>query len=174
MPGIVDNLYDDASSLGKFQSFVGLIFAVVIGLVLIIVGYYYVTSSNQYILTTGIVKNINCQDVVNNNSKTPNTTSTTKVCTLNIEYNVNGVTYTNILTENNVVYSLNQSIKIEYLKSDPNQIRMPGLSDSTIGYISSGISVLIVLGAGFNYYLSSNYKLYASAQGANTVYNVFK
>ena len=36
------------------------------------------------------------------------------------------------------------------------------------------LGYLIILAAGFNYYLSSNYKLYASAQGANTVYNIFK
>jgi hypothetical protein len=50
---------------------------------------------------------------------------------------------------------------------------MPGLSDSTLGYISSGISIFLVLGVGVNYYLSTNYKLYASAQGAKTVYNTF-
>lgn len=174
MSGIVDNLYDDASSLGKIQSLIGLIFAIVIGLVLIIIGYYYVSSSNKYVLTTGVVKSVICEDKIQ--SKTTDkstTTTTTKVCTLNIEYNVNNVIYTNTLTTNNEVHSANQSIQIEYLESDPNKIRMPGLSDSTIGYISSGISAIIILGAGLNYYLSSNYKLYASAQGANTVYKVF-
>jgi len=45
------------------------------------------------------------------------------------------------------------------MESNPNQIRIPGVSDSTLGYISSGISVLIILGASVNYYLSTNYKL---------------
>lgn len=158
MSGIVDNLYDDALSLGKIQSLIGLILASIIGLVLIIVGYNYVSSSNKYILTTGIVKNVICEDKIQTNSKNKSTT-TTKICTLNIEYNVNNVVYTNILTVNNKVYSTNQSIQIEYMESNPNQIRIPGVSDSTLGYISSGISVLIILGASVNYYLSTNYKL---------------
>ena len=174
MPGIVDNLYDDASSLGKIQSLIGLVFSIIIGLVLIIIGYYFVSSSNKYISITGIVKNVICEDKIQTNSTSRSTTtSTTKVCTLNIEYNVNNVVYTNSLTVNNVIYSMDQPIQIEYLESDPNQIRMPGLSDSTLGYISSGISIFLVLGAGVNYYLSTNYKLYASAQGANTVYRTF-
>ena len=174
MPDIVNNLYDDASSLGKIQSLIGLIFAIIIGLVLIIVGYYYVSSSNKYISTNGIVKNVICEDKIQTNSTKKSTTTTTiKVCTLNIEYNVNNVVYTNSLTIENVIYSMNQPIQIEYLESDPNQIRMPGLSDSTMGYISSGISIVLILGAGLNYYLSSNYKLYASAQGASTVYRTF-
>lgn len=174
MPGIVDNLYDDASSLGKIQSLIGLVFSIIIGLVLIIIGYYYVSSSNKYNSTTGIVKNVICEDKIQTNSTgRTTTTSTTKVCTMNIEYNVDNVIYTNSLTVENVIYSMDQPIQIEYLESDPNQIRMPGLSDSTMGYISSGISIILILGAGVNYYLSTNYKLYASAQGANTVYRTF-
>ena len=178
MSNIVDNLYDDASSLGKIQSLIGLIFAIIIGLVLIVVGYYYVSSSKKYSLTNGIVKNAICEDKIRTNynnkssSISSTTTNTTKVCTLNIEYNVNNIVYINTLTTNNV-YSINQSVQIEYLVSDPNQIRMPGLSDSTLGYISSAISLVLILGSGLNYYLSSNYKLYASAQGANTIYRTF-
>ena len=179
MPDFVNHMYDDASSLGKVQSFIGLVIAIIIGLVLIIIGYYYVSSSNQYIITLGTITAVNCQNIIQNNTtKTTNTNTTntnTIMCILNIEYKDNNtVFYTNNLTVNKSIYSVGQSIQIEYLKSNPNQIRLPTLSDMTFGYISSGISIVIVLGGLLNYYLSSNYKLYASAQGVKSVYGIFK
>lgn len=179
MSDFASSVYDDASDLGVIQSFIGLIFAVVIGLILVIIGYYFVFSTNEYIKTSGEIIFIECENIITNKTTgtrgTNKTTKTTKQCTLEIKYfdSANN-SYTNSIIVNDKNYSLNQKINIEYLKSDPNQIRIPGLSDQVLGYISSGISLLIIAGAGINYYFASNYKLYASAQGAKTVYNVFK
>ena len=118
-----------------------------------------------------IIKSVNCENVmISNTGKSQNT----KRCLVNIEYNVNNINYAGVLNIDNVVYSEGQTIKIEYLKSDPNLIRLPGLSDKTIGYISSTIAIIIILVSSINYYLSSNYKLYASAQGAQTIVGIFK
>lgn len=96
-----------------------------------------------------------------------------KQCVLTIKYNDNNNnSYVNTLVVDNKNYSLGQTIKIEYLKSDPNQIRTPGISDSVVGYISSGISLIIIIGAEINYYFASNYKLYASTQGVKSAYNL--
>jgi len=171
MPEILNNIYNDSSSLGKIESFIGLVIAVIIGLVLIIIGYYNITSSEQYILTTGTINGINCQNIIQNNTTNTSTnTSTTKSCILNIGYkDDNTIFYTNNLTIDNNIYTIGQTIQIEYLKSNPNQIKLPGISNITLGYISSGISVVIILGGLLNYYLSSNYKLYASAEGINSI-----
>lgn len=178
MSDFVSDVYDDASNLGVIQSFIGLIFASIIGLVLLFVGYTYIASSNEYVGTKGKITNVLCTNVERKTSpgKKGTNTQTTKSCVLTVEYlDKKTEFYKNTLnTNDNNVYKVGQTIQIEYLKSDPNQIRLPGFADSTLGYISSGISIVLILGASFNYYLASNYKLYASAQGAKTVYSVFK
>lgn len=174
MSDFVNTVYDETSKLGKMQSFIGLIFAVIIGIVLIIIGYTFVNSSNVYIGTSGEIILIDCQDIQEyQKTKNSKTVKTKKQCVLTIKYNDNeNNSYVNKLTTDNQNYSLGQTIKIEYLKSEPNQIRTPSFSDSTIGYISSGISLIIIIGAGINYYIASNSKLYASTQGAKTAFNL--
>lgn len=170
MSDFVSSVYDDASKLGVIQSFIGLIFAIIIGLVLVIIGYTFVFSANEYIKVSGEIIFIDCQNITDYKTK-----KTTRQCVLSIKYNdkANNL-YTNNITVDNKTYLLGQTIEIEYLKSNPNQIRIPGLSDPVLGYISSGISLLIVIGAAINYYFASNYKLYASTQGAKSVYNLIK
>lgn len=178
MSDFVDTVYDETSKLGRIQSFIGLIFAVIIGIVLVIIGYTFVNSSNVYIGTSGEIILIDCQDI-QENKKTKNGKSEKikKQCVLKIKYNDNdndNNSYVNTLVVDNKNYSLGQTIKIEYLKTEPNQIRTPGISDSTVGYISSGISLIIIIGAGINYYFASNSKLYASTQGVKSAYNLIK
>ena len=174
MSDFVDTVYDETSKLGRIQSFIGLIFAVIIGIVLVIIGYTFVNSSNEYIATSGEIILIDCQDISEyQKTKNNKTVKMKKQCVLTIKYNDNdNNSYVNTLTIDNKNYSLGQTIKIEYLKSDPNQIRTPGISDSVVGYISSGISLIIIIGAGINYYFASNSKLYASTQGVKSAYNI--
>jgi hypothetical protein len=172
MAGLAENLYDDSSKLGIIKSLIGLIITIIIGVILIIIGYTYVFSNNKYIITTGKILEIICKDIISNSS---NKQVTQKQCTINIQYlDEQNIEYINTLVVDNVNYTLNQSIQIEYLNTNKNVIRIPGLSDQTMGYISSGISIILILGGVGNYWLTTNYKLYASAQGASTVYNILK
>lgn len=175
MSDFATSVYEETSKLGKIQSFIGLIFAIVVGIVLIIIGYTFVNSNNEYISVSGEIILVNCQDV-EEYQKTKNSKEKIKnKCVLTIKYSDNNNnSYVNKLTTDDKSYSQGQIIKIEYLKTEPNEIRTPGFSDSTIGYISSGISLIIIIGAGINYYFASNSKLYASTQGVKSAYELIK
>lgn len=164
MNSIGSDLYEGSSQLGVFQSFIGLIFGVIIGIVLIIVGSSFLFSQDKYISTTGNVQSKNCTLVDKNNN-----------CVMNIKYqDSKGNSYINSLNTTNISYSIGQDIPIEYLESNPNSIRIPGLSNQTMGFISSLISIIIVALVSFNYYMTTHYKLYAAATGAKTVYGIFR
>jgi uncharacterized membrane protein (UPF0136 family) len=175
MSDFASSVYEETSKLGKMQSFIGLIFATIVGIVLLIIGYTFVNSNNEYIDVSGEIITVNCQDIEEHQKTKNGKEKIKKKCVLTIKYSDNdNNSYTNKLTTDDKNYSQGQIIKIEYLKSEPNQIRTPGFSDSTIGYISSGISLIIIIGAGINYYFASNSKLYASTQGVKSAYELIK
>jgi hypothetical protein len=167
MDNFGNQLYSDSASLGYFKSLVSLIVAIVVGVVLIICSVSYFTSTVVYGTGKATITNANCVNSTVNNKQQTN-------CNLTITYVVDNMQYNTNLSTSNSIYMNGQVIDIQYDINNPTQVRMSGLSNSTIGLISLGIAIVLVGGTYFNYYLATNYKLYASAEGVNTVYNVFR
>ena len=164
MSSISDELYSDSAALGNITSLIYLIIAIVIGVILIISAIINFTSP-KYLSINAIITNVNCK--VSQENKTSSN------CNLIVTYSVQNKNYTESLTITGTGYSVGQNINIEYLPSDPTQIRSASTSTTTMGIISSVLALIIVGGSYFNYYMTTHYKLFASAQGVNTLIKVF-
>lgn len=163
---IANDLYEGTAKLGKIQSYVSLIVIIIIGVILILCSFNYFFSNEKYNVIRGKIESIKCNTTTINNK--PQTS-----CTLELSYTIDGIKYKSTLNTNTSTYSSNQEIDIEYLESNRNNIRIPSLSNQMIGLISSGVALVIIGGAYYNYYLTTESKVYASSQGVSTIYNKF-
>ena len=95
-------------------------------------------------------------------------------CLLKLIYTINNIDYINDLSVKSYnVYNANSYIDIEYEESNPNNINLKGLDNSTISSISMGIALVLVGFSFVNYYLTSQSKTYASLQGFSAISNFF-
>lgn len=167
MENLGNQIYEDSANLGYYRSVVGLIITITIGIILFICASYFFTSKNIYKYIKADVKNLNCSQSYHNNSLM-------NKCSLLASYVVDGKEYNNSL-----IMVLNKefdqsTIDIEYDPQNPNNIRLPTMNNITISIISIVIAILLVSSSYYNYYMSKNYRMYASAQGIGTIYNVFR
>ena len=96
------------------QSFIGLIFATIVGIVLLIIGYTFVNSNNEYIDVSGEIITVNCKNIEKNQKTKNSKEKIKKKCVLTIKYSDNdNNSYTNKLTTDDKNYSQGQIIKIE-------------------------------------------------------------
>lgn len=168
MDNLGNELYSDSAKLGYFKSLISLIIAIVIGTVLIICSIQYFTSTDIYKPIKASIINANCINKIVNNKSEIN-------CNLQLQYIIEKTEYNgNLSITSTLSYTNGQIIDIEYNQNDPTKIRTIGLSSNTIGLISLCVAIILIGGAYFNYYLTTKYKLYASAEGIGTIYNTFK
>lgn len=105
----------------KFDLYTILIVLVAISVIFLLV-YFYSNNDDDYVSVTGIITSLKCQYETNYNSNP---------CTLTISYNdKQNNSYTNTIHTYNAknssggMYAVNQKIKIAYLKSNPNKIKL--------------------------------------------------
>ena len=170
MSNIANDLYSGSADLGYIKSLIGLIVAIIIGVILLIFSYYFLSSSDNFVGVTWTVVSANC------NQGTVSSNRTIKYnCNLIVSYTVNDKVYqNNLISSSSVFYNNGESITISYDKTNPNSIKLGAMSNTMIGSISIIFAIIIVLGSGINYYLTEHYKFYAAAQGAETAYSMFR
>ena len=160
---IVEEVVNEASIIGRMKSYIGLFVFIPLGVILILGGIYLMFKKNDtFVKINAIVENQSQNCFQNSN----------KACNTNISYVVNGVTIkTNI--DLNQAKNKGDSIEIYYEQNNPTTISltkpslfMLGLFLTLFGLIFLGVTIT-------NYYLTSKSKMYAAAEGIQTVEKLF-
>lgn len=164
-----ESIYSDAATLGKTATYIYLIVAIIIAVILIIYAFY-ISSQPQRPSVRAFIITASCTTF-----NTGDRNNISYSCLLNVKYKVNEIEYVNNLTTtSNNVYNPNTYIDIEYDPNNPNNINVRGMDNATQSKISVGIAVFIVAAAGISYYLSQKSTVYAAGQGVGTVVNIFR
>jgi hypothetical protein len=167
MVDFASEIYEDTSKLGRIYSLIGLIVGIIIAIILFICAFnFQQTPDNMSTIAT--ILSASCTNIINNNK-------TEYSCVLKLKYTVNNKEYTNfITTQSNIYYNQNANIDITYEKDDPNKIYIKSLDNTSMSLISCCIGIVIILGAGVNYYLTNNSKFYAAGTGVASTINLFR
>ena len=166
-----EKIYNSSVALGRVQTQIGLIIAIVISVILIIWAFS-IGGTPQRPSTNAIIMEANCYTTVFNNRDYNNNSSTT--CTLKVSYKVNDIEYiNNIFTQSNNIYTPKQSIVIEYEPNNPNNIFIKSLDNATQSKILVVVAILITGGAFVVNHFAQKNELFAAAQGASAVVKMF-
>ena len=165
-------LYDGISSFGSFYARLGLGVGSVIGVVLLLMGIYFIlfNSDSQYANVDGVVLQSQCKAELGMNNRPHLLTYN---CNVLVGYEIGGVKYTNpIYVNGSTRYVENQPILLSVSKLNPNEVKLRGMPESTVGSILFGVALLLMGLCYFNFYMSNRFKPYAAAQGLGTLWKV--
>lgn len=112
-------------------------FTLIIGIIIIIIGFILCWFKNDWIGIKADIMNISCT----NQNEIANSIIKFNDCNVSIKYKVNTIEYSKIIIMNKLDIPAEKSIKIYCLESDPNTIRLYNFNYSVMGII------LILFGA---------------------------
>ena len=152
-------LYDGAASIGKFEGIIKLYGAAIISIIFICISIYmFLTNNSNLVNTSGKITVANCSSSTN--------------CNLRVTYMVNGTTYNGSITVPHNKYKIGENIDITYDSTAPVNITLKKQSNITLSIVSLVCALIIGGFAYLNYYLTSNYKMFAAVEGADTVFKI--
>lgn len=167
---LLNSIVDETANLGKVTTSISFIISIIIGVIFIIVAIYFGVQ-RQKPSVKALIKISNCETEtkISNNRKV-----ISYRCLLKLIYTINNIDYINDLSVNSYnVYNPNSYIDIEYDESNPNNINLKGLDNTSISSISMGIALVLVGFSFVNYYLTNQSKTYASLQGMSSIGSFF-
>lgn len=155
--------YEGASMYGRFNGVVSCVTGTIFICIMYAVAYYlYIKSKkhNQSIIST--VTSTDC--TLNKNSKG----NVSYYCNLVVSYTVNNVKYSNkIVTDGKMKYNVNDTLKIKYNESDPNDIIEDTiLTTSNLPYMIACCALCMCIILYIYTYLLFYSKSFAAASGA--------
>lgn len=171
----LSGLYSGSVSLGMFRATLSLVAAIVIGVLIVMVSMYciFYNDDDRYINVTGKVMKAECEPITTYDEK--GRPITRHKCNIVVGYKINDREYSNsIFTTSTEKYLVNEPIALWVDAVDHDDVQLAGIKSSHIGSALSCFAVMIVLAAYLNYYMTNRFEIYASAQGASTVVDVFK
>lgn len=177
---IMNQMVDDAASLGSITSWIWLIVGIIITIACCTIGGYLVfnNSDDEWKNITGTVSSAICDPITTtttNNNNTTTSTSTSYNCTLKVNYQIGDSSYEDvslIMTSSSMLEE-ESSVTFQYKISEPGTIRSERIGTSVIGFILCGVGSLVLFIAGLNWFLTKHSKLYAAGSGAKTVVDIF-
>lgn len=161
-------IYEDAADLGRIYTTIGLVIAIVLGIILLVVSLYLIFGKNVHTdMVMANIKTIVCgtPTLVNNNN--------TRDCSTSLSFNYKGKDYR--VDDFSYTYSGNAdpstlvgtSIKVFVDPNNPVDVSTVSKStDKTMGLILLGLSVFLVGGAVLHWWLARRSKFLAAAEGA--------
>ena len=114
----------------------------IIGVVILIVGFLLCWIKNDWVEIKADVKNISCLNQNGNGNGNGNNVSN---CDVSISYTVNSTQYSKMITLNKSDIPTNPYITIYYQESDPNIMRLYNFNYSVIGIILIVLSVFVII-----------------------------
>lgn len=102
----------------------------IVGIIVIIVGFYLCWNKNDFTTTNGQIQNLSC-DTSDFNSQ----------CKFNVIYSVGSTQYSKVITLDKSAAPSSNTITVYYKESDPNVMRLYNFNYSVIGII------LVIIGA---------------------------
>lgn len=169
-----EKIFNSAADLGRLKTSIGLIISIIVSVILIIVAIY-IGSQPQRPSVVAFIEEADCKTYVvpTNNRNYDN--SIKNICTLKVLYEVNSIKYSNFLTtRSDIHYAPKQNIEIEYDVNNPNNIFVKNLDNATQSKILIGLAILITGIAFVVNHITQKNEVFAAAQGASTVVNVFR
>lgn len=117
--GAVDNFMNTSNCI-----------VLIVGIIVVMVGFYLCWNKNDFITTNGQVQNLSC-DTSNFNSQ----------CKFNVTYSVDSTQYSKVIQLDKSAAPTSNTITVYYRESDPNVMRLYNFNYSVIGII------LVIIGA---------------------------
>lgn len=169
MPKKLGNeIYSGAADFGRIRAIFGVIFGTLIGLGLIIGGFYAIAHKTKLSASTSGIS----VDANNNKIPIPMCSSNTKDnittynCNFRLQYTVNKIKhYYTVNTNSNTNYSENTNVTIYYDPSNPNNASLTNDDYHTTGYVLIGFGILLLLISWISLWVVLHYKFAAAASG---------
>lgn len=157
--------YDAAATFGRVVAFVKMVFGCIIGIVLTVVGIVLIRQKKVYTgSTTAKVTDPKCTSYTDTN-KGRSTTRTE--CAVNAIYTVDGKEYNgSLVVRRNIADG--QMIPIQYVPSNPTDMREPVVASKTVGIVLIFLGLFIAIGTIIWFILTLRYKVVAAGTGAVT------
>ncbi len=102
----------------------------IVGIIVIIVGFYLCWDKNDFTTTNGQIQNLSC-----------NTNDFSSECKFNVIYTVDSTQYSKVITLDKSAAPTSKTITVYYKESNPNIMRLHNFNYSVIGII------LVIIGA---------------------------
>jgi hypothetical protein len=171
-----NELYSGLGGLGIFKADLIVLISIAVIVVLVLVGFGTIATddSNKYENVQGIIVDPNCEktSVSYDNKGYP---IDNYKCHIMVTYQFAGKVYTNkIYQEGTSKYIKNEPVELLVTKNDPNTVQFATMNKTTKGCLFLSAAVLVGLLAYINYYLTYKYKVFAAAQGASSVFGLFR
>lgn len=171
-------IYEGSAEFGVFKTQIVYYIAIGIAIILLLIGIKLYTSDQSNLIDTSatVLEVLDKQTHTRTDPKTK-AISNTYIYSLNIKFiadkSLNNPTVTKIITyTSQIPIVAGQNISVTYNKSNPNEVTEPILRNRKIALILSGISIIVIAVAAFNYWLTRKSKFYAAAQGVGTLANI--
>jgi hypothetical protein len=171
-----NTMYDGLSGVGTFKADLIMIIALIVGLVLVVIGIYMISTddSDLYLKVKGLVVEPNCVKSSTTYDDKGRPIDTYK-CNILITYKVNGTAYSKkmyLAGQSN--YIKDEPINLIIRKDDLENVQIESMNRTSMGSLMIIGSLVLVALAYLNYYLTHNYKIWAAAQGTETIVNLFR
>lgn len=171
-----NTMYSGLSDVGSFKAVLGLAVAALIGFFLLVVGIYmmFTDNSNKYLHIKGLVVESDCSKSQTTYNEKGYPIEGYK-CNITVSYKINDTVLSKIIyTNGSSTYIKNEPIDLMVEKENYENVLLSKMSGMVVGGLMVGGSVLMIGVAYLNYYLTQNYKVFAAAQGANTLTGLFR
>jgi hypothetical protein len=170
--GIGQTLYDDAASLGRIKSLIGLVVCAFIAVILIFVGFAKINTSNPHtdMVDATITQLTGC---------TTSDPKQTSQCTVALQYTIDGKQYTNasfpVTGKGQDMPYVNKVITVYSDHANPKSISATSASDERQMGWSLIFTAFVIVGiAYFIWWLSHRYQFFAAAEGVSAITSVFR
>ena len=154
------------ASVGRIESTISLVVAIIIGIIALAVGIYLITQNqNNTANVTGTVTGGQCSMVRGTKG------SISYNCNLTVTYTVNNVVYTQPVSGSTTQqYVIGNTVNLSYNVNKPSVVQFKSaVSAHTAGYILIAVGVCCLLFGGLKYYFIHKSKTLAALDGLGTV-----
>lgn len=163
MTTIASGVYSAAADYGRAQAYMMGFFLILFGLIMLVVGIYLIFKKSKYDASVnGTVVEANCTPM-----------GKTMQCQLQVSYSVLGKSMKASVSTYDTVHRVGDSMKLEYVSTDPQNVREYEGPTKTLGMILSGVGVICILIAIATIYFNAKYKTVAAVSGAQDFINLF-
>lgn len=175
MAGVADSVYSGAATIGQAKAAVaGVLGGILVIALIISAGFSIMSTPTRTAQATATVTESGsvCQEVTRKGPDgKPNTISE---CTTPIQYTVGNQVYNSRISTMSQTFKAGDTLQINYNPQNPLDMSYNELPLSTLGWILSGIAIVLsLLIVGYNY-LVRTYKPIAAYEGAATSIDLTK
>jgi hypothetical protein len=172
---LMSGVYKGTAGIGQFKASLGMIIAIVLGIILVLCGTYMVfyNDDDKYLPINGRILKTAC--VKKKSYDSNGRQSTSYKCNITVGYKVDGKSYSKALfVRSSEDYLVNEPIRLWVEKDNHESVQQAGMQSSTTGSMMIGGAIILLGVAYLNYYLTYRYEVFASAQGIGTIVDIIR